>query len=125
MGKPSEQQLAYQVKLDKAITNELISLTPEGWTSAVLEVTQPQEPDGNSGPLHSIYSPDGHCDLVCPDHVLYGLTRDLFETISKRGRRLTSAVYTVNQLPDGDWRMKARYGYAPKPSTETDGSDGA
>jgi hypothetical protein len=97
--------------IDEQIANELISLTPESWRAAVLEVTYEGEPQGAEGYSHEIYSPDGHREPVEPSEELFRATRELGLLFQKHGHHWRRVKYTVNQQQDGSWRYSAAFEY--------------
>jgi hypothetical protein len=105
----AEQQLfqRQQSEIYPGLAQDLISLTPEHWHSAVLELTATQ---GSVG--HTIWSDEGHRDIVSPSMELFEHTRRLELLFAQYKCPWVSAKFRVWEQADGNWSFQVDYGYA-------------
>jgi hypothetical protein len=95
-----------QAEIYQDMAQELIALTPEHWDSAVLELST-----GEEGISHSIWSDEGHRDVVAPSMDLFGHTR-LLELLFMRYECMWQvAKFRVFLRPDGNWSFEVEYEY--------------
>ncbi len=88
------------------IGSELIALIPEHWESAVLELEMQEEGLG-----HSIFSEDGHRDIVTPSTELFVPTRKLELLFEKFDCMWKKARFQIWIDGDGQWEFKVDYEY--------------
>ena len=89
------------------LAQELISLTPEHWHSAVLGLTATQE-----SIRHAIWSDEGHRDIISPSMELFEHTRRLELLFAQYKCPWVSAKFRVREQEDGNWSFQVEYGYA-------------
>jgi hypothetical protein len=106
-----EQFLDAQSAIYPHIGRELIALTPETWTSAVLKLE-----DEPAGVKHSIYSEDGRREIVVPSMDLFEHTRKLELIFREFGRMWTIAHFRIVQSEEGQWRFNVDFQY-PQPQS--------
>jgi hypothetical protein len=99
---------AEQAPIDRAITEELISLLPEAWNSAVLEVRRGS--DGESYE-HEVTSPEKKRGVVMVSDLLFMKTRELALLFERYGAPFARIRYRVDRLKDGNWKFKADFEY--------------
>ena len=99
-----------QGPLHTAIVNELIALTPESWSAAMLTVGFASE-EGMQSMDHEIRSPEGHRELINPSDELFDLTHQLFLLFQEFGQPWKQVMYEANLDPDGDWKWKCAFTY--------------
>lgn len=88
------------------IGRELISLTPEHWGSAVLELKATE-----NGVSHSIFSEDGHRDIVTPSMELFEQTRKLELLFRQYSRMWEEARFRIWLDEEENWRFSVNYKY--------------
>jgi hypothetical protein len=104
---PPEQQ----EPLYAAIADELIALTPESWSSVVLDVTVETSPGGMLSMSHTIGSPEGHKRPIMVSDELSDLTHKLLTTFRQHGPGWTGLHFEVRQLRDGGWHYSCDLAY--------------
>jgi len=95
-----------QSQIYPALGNELISLTPEHWSSFALELKVTAE-----GVEHAIVSEEGHRDIVTPSTELFGHTRRLELLFKEYGCMWEQARFRVYLSPENEWRFTMEYQY--------------
>lgn len=88
------------------IGRELISLTPEHWTSAVLELKAEE-----NGVSHSIFSEDGHRDIVTPSMELFKQTRRLELLFKQYNSMWKEARFRIWLDEEKNWKFSVDYKY--------------
>lgn len=106
---PAEEQQAFldaQSAIYPKIGSELIALTPESWKSAVLKLEE-----DSSGVMHTIYSEEGHREVITPSMELFEHTWKLEQLFRKYGSIWAIAYFRITQSEDGQWRFNVSYEY--------------
>jgi hypothetical protein len=98
---------AEQAPIDRAIVEELISLVPEAWTSAVLEVRRSSDDTYE----HDITSPERKRGIVMVSDMLFMKTRELSLLFERYGAPFARVRYRVDRLKGGNWKFKADFEY--------------
>ena len=96
----------HQAEIYQDLAQELVALTPEHWESAVLEISATEE-----GVRQSIWSDEGHKDVVTPSTDLFGYTRLLELLFIRYDCMFKTARFRVFLGPDGDWSFEVDYDY--------------
>ena len=95
-----------QSKIYPLIGRELISLTPEHWESAVLELKA-----GGNGVSHSIFSEDGHRDIVTASMELFEHTRKLELLFQQYNCMWEEAHFRIWLNEEKNWEFSVDYKY--------------
>ena len=98
-----------QLKLMTDIVNELISVTPEWWKSAVLRLEFKYNGDESSC-SHEIHCREHVQDIVVATDELMSATRQLGLAMQDKGR-LKSATITVCEDASGQWSYITDFAY--------------
>ena len=110
---PEEQKALYA-----AIADELIALTPESWSSVVLNVSVETSPIGMTSMTHVIDSLDGHNQRIFVSDELSDLTHKLLVAFRQHGSEWTGLRFEVRQKADGGWRYSSDFAYPDLPLVE-------
>jgi hypothetical protein len=103
------QQALFQEQQNRIyplIGSELISLTPEHWRSAVLELKAVED-----GVSHSIFSEDGHRDIVTASMELFEQTRKLELLFQQYNCMWEEARFRVWLDEEQTWKFSVDYKY--------------
>jgi hypothetical protein len=96
--------------LDQEIASELIELTPEWWTSIILDIEYSFE-FGMEKYTHVISSSEGHKDIIEPSDKLFDATDRLGKLFQRHGKRWRRATYNLQLANDGNWKYIVTFGY--------------
>ncbi len=97
--------------IDRAIVRELISIIPEGWHAAVLEIGRTVDPRNIVRYSHEVFSPDGHKDVVQPTEELFQRAIELDDVFAAHGCAWRGVKYLVSEEKDGGWKYTIDYRY--------------
>lgn len=100
-----------ETPIDQEIVNEVVELIPEAWDRAVLEVEYSIDDRGEAFE-HTIFSPDGHRDLVEPSDLIYDATFRLQQLFRKYDGIWTKVRYEI-AIDDEGVTYKARFDSSP------------
>lgn len=106
---PDAQQALFQKQQSEIypdIGRELIAATPEHWNSAILELQ-----DKGDTVSHSIFSDEGHRDIVSATMELFEHTRRLELLFKKYGAMFKSARFRVWLDESQEWQFNVQYEY--------------
>lgn len=106
----SDKDQAHFHELQSQIYNELggvlISITPEHWNSATLELVY------NGDTLaHSIISDEGHRDIVTASPEIFDITKSLQDSFTKYSSMFKFAKFKVWQNEQQEWQFNVEYKY--------------
>lgn len=104
-----DQQVLFQQQQGEIyplIGRELISLTPEHWESAILELKAAED-----GVLHSIFSEDGHRDIVTASMELFEQTYKLELLFRRYNCMWEEARFRIWLDEEKNWRFGVEYKY--------------
>jgi hypothetical protein len=105
----SEDPQEWQTPILTSLWGALISVLPDGWDSAALELKATDQGFG-TGLSHTIINEDGRPGLAFPDDAIFLATRQLELGFHERGWRWQRAVARVSF--DGEhWRGTINYEY--------------
>ena len=99
-----------ETPIDKAIVDELVTLTPEWWGAAVLTIEYSKDGDVEKY-SHEISSPEGHKEPVTPSEELFDLTHRLGLLFRRHGKQWKRATYRANAGRDETWRYTVDFEY--------------
>lgn len=94
-----------------AIGRELITATPEIWTSAELVVEVTYTAQRTEGMAHFISSPEGHGEVVVPTQELMDATFALLRTYRQHNKSFSALTFTVQLDAEGSWRFNSKWSY--------------
>jgi hypothetical protein len=103
------QQALFQEQQNKIyplIGRELISLTPEHWESAELELKA-----GENGVRHTIFSAAGHRDIVTASFELFEQTRKLELLFRQYNCMWEEARFRIWLDEEKNWKFSVDYKY--------------
>ena|SRR6185503_6142293 len=106
VGKLQEEE----TRIDEAIVNELVKLTPQWWRAASLDVTYSTE-SGVEKYAHVISSLEGHKEAVFPSDKLYAETHALGLLFRRHGQQWKRARYEIRLQDDGSWKYTVDFAY--------------
>lgn len=106
---PEAEQAEFQrqqAEIYREIARELIASTPEHWDSAVLGLSTTEE-----GIAHSIWSDEGHVDVVVPSMDIFGHVRQLELLFLRYECLWKAATFRVFLAAEGNWAYEVDYEY--------------
>jgi hypothetical protein len=92
------------------IVNELMAAVPEHWDAIVLTLEYYRQDDKDVC-RHTISRPNHPREVAAASDELYFATRQLVLHYKQTGNMWKTAVYTVRQTADGNWKFQVDFSY--------------
>ena len=97
--------------IDFQIVRELVSLIPENWSIAQMDVQRRERHGAGEEFEIEISSPEGKGPPVVPSDDIYPLLFALADVFREHGRVWARVSYIVSKAPDQGWKFKASFSY--------------
>ena len=97
--------------IDRAMVRELISIIPEDWRTAVLQIERSVDFGDIVRYSHEVSSPEGHRDVVQPTEEIFQRAIELDKVFTTHGCVWREVTYLVSEETDGSWKYTIDFKY--------------